>query len=711
MRRVFASAIVAGALLWALTAVAWGAAGFTNADCLGCHTTGSVARAVDFSVAPVDLANCNKCHWYALHPAHGSPTLSGCTGCHTAWPSSLPSVYYSSFTTTFGAFNGSRPPTDAATLHALHSRRTWPADMRSRSACVSCHAAAACTACHGSNVRHDPHPTQNGAPAPAAPVSELAPGTDGTLQSTAFTAAESCAADACHRGLAGERIVDDTSSAVTSSGTWVRLTDPAYSGGTALETTVSGSRLQVPFTGDEVSVWGATGYNVGSEKLSVDGVLLATKNSRQAGQRYPDGIWTIGGLGSGPHTLTIEAVVGVNQIVVFDRLVARDPVAAPTATPACAGCHPDKTVIHGYDATQHTSTTNMAGCIASGCHTTAGLMDEHVHWRPAFGCGDCHGTGAPDAVKAAIAAGNTGCEACHGANTHATAHIESAPDECVTCHLTKDPLALHANSHLGACAVCHANPTLGNLTSGKTNTDCLQCHDYSPFDPRHYHAAVHTSSQSQCAGCHDLELLPEHQSAAGFVPGTQCANCHAGSVWANLDRPWDKTCEACHPTKHAGADAKHQATLDHACTAICHTTSDVTLIHARATTTTAGGDTVRGCNVCHVSRAVRPASTVCVSCHGQLTADHGAVASLRGRVLDSVTGRPLAGVTVVLDGTKRFVVDRRGAFTFRDITPGWHTVKVSRASYRMTTVERHFLFGENVVMDLRMVPVRAVTRR
>ncbi|MBA7568363.1 hypothetical protein ES708_10084 [subsurface metagenome] len=56
-------------------------------------------------------------------------------------------------------------------------------------------------------------------------------------------------------------------------------------------------------------------------------------------------------------------------------------------------------------------------------------------------------------------------------------------------------------------------------------------------------------------------------------------------------------------------------------------------------------------------------------------------ANLYGEVTDAVTGEPISGVLVVLDGLQTFT-DAQGNYTFTDLDPGEYVLKFSKEGYQ-----------------------------
>ncbi len=119
------------------------------------------------------------------------------------------------------------------------------------------------------------------------------------------------------------------------------------------------------------------------------------------------------------------------------------------------------------------------------------------------------------------------------------------------------------------------------------------------------------------------------------VAGQDCVGCH-GSSWETAPG-MGPDCFVCHGESlfdipHANIAASHAFPPDRAATCIsssCHDASSsvvfegkrVDEIHSAATTTTAGGDTLTSCEVCHASG--QPLTKDCLVCHPEKAQSHG----------------------------------------------------------------------------------------
>ena len=84
-------------------------------------------------------------------------------------------------------------------------------------------------------------------------------------------------------------------------------------------------------------------------------------------------------------------------------------------------------------------------------------------------------------------------------------------------------------------------------------------------------------------------------------------------------------------------------------------------------------------------------------------------ASLQGKVVDALTGAPIAGATLTLGGlTRNSAAD--GAFTFQSLNPGNFTLTVDATGYQSVTASGTMTLGANDVGSIRLTKV-AATRK
>ncbi|MDO8953219.1 MAG: discoidin domain-containing protein [Gammaproteobacteria bacterium] len=308
-------------------------------------------------------------------------------------------------------------------------------------------------------------------------------------------------------------------------------------------------------------------------------------------------------------------------------------------TAECASCHTQQDVDYHREFTvKHKPTSDSSGCLTP-CHpkhTPAAVIgDARIH---PMGCATCHnGT--------LILVGRTArCVDCHGDGpgqvpTHVSypqRHVASsaASAECTPCH-EADIADTHSASSYGCnlchktvkeggradCAFCHTPHNAMARTSLKVAViaECgnTACHGASgsvvvTTTADHYasHESSHVASAEDpsCALCHSMDMKTAHASAP-----SACVNCHQTKV-ATFKTAWDKTCVACHDTKHENMTLGHTLTSTPTCVE-CHDVADITVVHSKATTITAGGLTLTSCQVCHVPGGPAPTDADCATCH------------------------------------------------------------------------------------------------
>ncbi len=289
-------------------------------------------------------------------------------------------------------------------------------------------------------------------------------------------------------------------------------------------------------------------------------------------------------------------------------------ITAETAD--CSSCHTASGAdFHAGLSQSHASLTS--GCAGTNCHDITDLGDLHsaatttVAGVTYNGCDVCHRspTSQPSSAD---------CNACHaGHGDLAAMHTATASSQaCADCHETYDVQAIHAASAKGACAVCHDNAT--QVPALPATVECANCHaEYVPVDPGHYDETTHTASaETVCSTCHYMTMKTEH-SKAGVSPAVTCVSCHETKVDA-FTGAWDKTCAACHASKHSGTHTKHVSTNTACGGATCHEISDVSAIHI--------GRPDGGCPTCHDRDTVPTGKTDCSlsGCHYGATGDHEA---------------------------------------------------------------------------------------
>lgn len=286
----------------------------------------------------------------------------------------------------------------------------------------------------------------------------------------------------------------------------------------------------------------------------------------------------------------------------------------------CAACHGAQ---HAAYDSAHVST--QGACAGSNCHDITNLRTLHSNASTTTASGTfadcrvCHQNS--DALPA-----TTDCYGCHaGHGDLTTAHTATTSGDCTSCHETGDVRTLHAGSPKGACDVCHDNPAVATLPA---KPECVNCHsDESPADPDHYtgtetaHTATNgTESGFACSQCHKIEMKPEHDKASSGA--VSCVTCHETKV-DTFTSAWNKTCAACHASKHGGISTAHNATgfgnANDCGGAGCHEITDLRAIHANSITGNAVtmGDASCATANCHTSDTTIPSKKSCdsVGCH------------------------------------------------------------------------------------------------
>ena len=129
-------------------------------------------------------------------------------------------------------------------------------------------------------------------------------------------------------------------------------------------------------------------------------------------------------------------------------------------------------LVHPFSPDPYHDTTSLS-CVESECH--ARQLDSE-HNRPGLTCLTCHASEDPK-VQAAIADGNTACEACHDEAqlAHFALHESEIGPDCASCHQTNlqpEHLRLSSSSAAAGCDNCHPQPRDG--LNGPWNKGCSQ---------------------------------------------------------------------------------------------------------------------------------------------------------------------------------------------------------------------------------------------
>ena len=128
---------------------------------------------------------------------------------------------------------------------------------------------------------------------------------------------------------------EETNPAVTFSGTWTQLSPYyfAWSGGTAVQSTVPGAIASFTFTGTSVTWIGNRNGNSGIGIVKVDGVLVSDVDLFARTEEIHTPAFTVNGLSAGRHVLTIEVAdhrnaESLGNAVVVDAFDVPAPVVS-----------------------------------------------------------------------------------------------------------------------------------------------------------------------------------------------------------------------------------------------------------------------------------------------------------------------------------------------------------------------------------------------
>lgn len=357
----------------------------------------------------------------------------------------------------------------------------------------------------------------------------------------------------------------------------------------------------------------------------------------------------------------------------------------------CAGCH-DNAVKPGMDMTEthkafHNADTAKypatAGCLE--CHAKDATVDGQsllgVHKKnpnSTVTCDTCHGANARAEVKAAVAANDISCQACHAnvSHNHDVKAYEANTDvNCVNCHATDSTTKATELSKLHSkygkdCSACHTAPfetaviakdgTIDMLKNGTEPIYCSTCHNGDtangyPATRETRHAPEHQAMQSEavtCSTCHDGTTVQGSFNIAANTPvdvtgihsSNNCNTCHdnanvQGVISAKVGLAnGTYNCTECHDgTKAKTHNKLHTVTAftDDGATGCtnCHN-ADVTVQHSESFKAGLNCDTCHGTNAANVlpntpvviknnlsTNASRTGYT-CTDCHGNVSHQH-----------------------------------------------------------------------------------------
>lgn len=646
----------------------------SDASCAACHDQGAAGPTTsktDFS-SSVDLTRCATCHWPGIERAlpvsggtfthgHASNPLGWagtCTGggCHQTGSANGNFGWWKS---PYGGYFRSSASLllKASQVHAIHSRDGW---MTSGAAigdsaypwCKGCHLAATCDACHTPSSTHASH-----AQSLASSVSSYAPVTmtgaggfspsDTASKVNVKTVRTTCAASACHTttpkvpacaschpdktGIHGYVASIHTS----SQGGVVEAGNATCSDCHSMDLSTEHARAS-----SSASAAGCTACHPTPRNT----IAVWDKSCSQGGCHASGGVSAKHGAFASAHALPADAPTtcfaagchqGASDLASLHAtastttaggtrtgcLVCHSASSVPQSA-ECSSCH-DVASPHPDQAARHAPLSANANCTAGGCHADKDLTQIHssatttVAGVTRTSCSVCHADGTP---------ASRDCTSCHGTSdphddlavAHPASDATSTACAAAGCHDTTDVTKIHAARPEGRCFVCHANPTKGDLTSGRSTADCDGCHTKVGVD-YHMNMGVHIAPASDydtCGHCHH---------GWGSYPGrgpdvtrhASCSTCHN----ANTVLPTSTACENCHIQN--GTDFHTQQADFHTPTdsaslacAACHKTTDVRALHK--TNQCATCHVTYNCNECHSMHGLDsgPGLTIKTSCSG-----------------------------------------------------------------------------------------------
>jgi len=113
------------------------------------------------------------------------------------------------------------------------------------------------------------------------------------------------------------RLVQETSSAISTSSGWRRVSWSSASGGHRLTSSRRGAKVVYRFTGESIGLVASRASNLGTAIIRIDGKVAATINLHRAPSAARQVVWTRS-LPSGEHTISVEVRSGT---VVVDGFV------------------------------------------------------------------------------------------------------------------------------------------------------------------------------------------------------------------------------------------------------------------------------------------------------------------------------------------------------------------------------------------------------
>jgi Big-like domain-containing protein len=182
---------------------------------------------------------------------------------------------------------------------------------------------------------------------------------------------------------------EETDSSVTLSSGWASDASESWSGGTAAVSTAPGAQATFTFTGTSVNWIGGRSTGTGIARVSVDGTFVAEIDTYSKTEEIRVTMFTVNGLASTSHTLTIEATGQMNAAAT-SAVVMVDAFDVPApAVSRLQETDPDVTYTAGWSLGVDTSRAWSAGFAAvsstSGAQATFTFTGTSISWIGARG--------------------------------------------------------------------------------------------------------------------------------------------------------------------------------------------------------------------------------------------------------------------------------------------------------------------------------------
>ncbi len=236
----------------------------------------------------------------------------------------------------------------------------------------------------------------------------------------------------------------------------------------------------------------------------------------------------------------------------------------------------------------------------------------------------------PSWVESMFSAEYPQCSRCHASAACSTCHTDAIAHGS---HALPDYPGLVYKQATGLTSViapstcvdpaCHSLLSAGSTAFNEPS--CLGCHEAAVFGEIHgYDSVNHVAPVAaeefegvECASCHHMDLMTEHEKPTSVSAGGSCFTCHPSP--RDTYGAWEQGCQqgGCHAPAsaaepHAAMAAAHTPP---SAAAICGECHGATLDSAHlGASTVVDGVTHESCNVCH--RPDYLAGTAdCTSCH------------------------------------------------------------------------------------------------